>query len=209
VNRIELSVTPRTVLGKKVRAMRRQGITPANVFGHRLESQAVQIETPTLMQTLRSLERNAVLSLKVQGEKVARPVIIRDIKREPTTDRIQHVDFFQVSLVEKMRADVPILLTGKAPAVFDLSGILLQPLDAISVEALPTDIPPHIEIDISTLVDFDTSLHVRDLVFGDNIHVLTDPDSVVASVSPPRVIAEAAAVEAPEGEEVAGEAAAE
>jgi large subunit ribosomal protein L25 len=90
-----------------------------------------------------------------------------------------------------MKADVPFILVGKAPAVEDLGGILLQGLDSIAVEALPADIPPHIEIDISSLTTFDSSVHVRDLVIDPKVHVLTEGDSVITSVAPPRKVAEA------------------
>lgn len=191
MDRVELTVAQRSVLGKKVKALRRSGITPANVYGHRIESQAVEVDTMTLAHTLKTLERNAILSLRIEGEKAVRPVIVREVRRDILNDKILHVDFYQVSLAEKMKADVPFILVGKAPAVEDLGGILLQGLDSIAVEALPADIPPHIEIDISSLTTFDSSVHVRDLVIDPKVHVLTEGDSVITSVAPPRKVAEA------------------
>lgn len=191
MDRVELTVAQRSVLGKKVKALRRSGITPANVYGHRIESQAVEVDTVTLAHTLKTLERNAILSLRIEGEKAVRPVIVREVRRDILNDKIVHVDFYQVSLAEKMKADVPFILVGKAPAVEDLGGILLQGLDSIAVEALPADIPPHIEIDISSLTTFDSSVHVRDLVIDPKVHVLTEGDSVITSVAPPRKVAEA------------------
>jgi large subunit ribosomal protein L25 len=210
VDRVELTVAQRSVLGKKVKALRRNGITPANVYGHRLESQAVEVDTVTLAHTLKKLERNAILSLSIEGEKAVRPVIVREVRRDLLNDKIVHVDFYQVSLAEKMKADVPFIFIGKAPAVEDLGGILLQGLDSIAVEALPADIPPHFEIDISSLTTFDSSVHVRDLVVDPKVHVLTEGDSVITSVSPPRKVVEAVVEEeeaaAEEGkEEVAAE----
>jgi large subunit ribosomal protein L25 len=202
VNNVELTVAPRSTLGKKVKALRRSGVTPANVYGHRVESQSVEVETLTLAHTLKRLERNAILSLRIEGENSARPVIVRKVQRDILNDKILHVDFYQVSLAEKMKADVPLILIGKAPAVDDLGGTLLQGLDSIAVEALPADIPPHIEVDISSLATFDASVHVRDLVMDPKIHVFTEGDSVIASVSPPRKVAEAVTAE----EEAAAEA---
>jgi large subunit ribosomal protein L25 len=203
VNNVELRVARRSVLGKKVKALRRGGVTPANVYGHRVESQAVEVDSLTLAHTLKRLERNAILSLRIQGERAVRPVIVREVQRDILNDKILHVDFYQVSLAEKMKADVPLILVGKAPAVEDLGGILLQGLDSIAVEALPADIPPHIEVDISTLATFDSSVHVRDLVIDPKVHVLTEGDSVISSVSPPRKVAEEAVAAE---EEVAAEA---
>ena len=215
MNAIELMVAERSARGKKVKALRRRGTTPANIYGHRVESQAVEIDTVTLQHTLKRLERNAILSLRIEGEKAARPVIVRQVQRDILNDAILHVDFYQVSLAEKMKADVPLILIGKAPAVDELGAILLQGLDSIAVEALPADIPPHFEVDISTLTSFDSSVHVRDLVVDPKVHVMTEGDSVIASVAPPRkvveeveVAEEGAAAEA-EGEEAAGEEASE
>ena len=204
MDRVELTVANRSVLGKKVKALRRSGVIPANVYGHRIQSQAVEVDSVTLAHTLKVLERNAILSLRVEGEKAVRPVIVRDIRRDVLTDRVLHVDFYQVSLAEKMKADVPLVLIGKSPAVEDLGGILLQGLDSISVEALPAEIPPHFEVDISSLATFDSSVHVRDLVIDPKIHVLTDGDSVISSVAPPRKVEVVEAV--PTEEEAAAEA---
>jgi large subunit ribosomal protein L25 len=195
VKQLELTVIPRSVLGKKVKALRRGGSTPANVYGHRIESQALQIDTVTLTHTLRSLERNAILSLRIEGEKAVRPVMVRDIQRNPVTDKIFHVDFYQVSLTERMRADVPLLLIGKAPAVDDFGGILLQSLESITVEALPADMPSHVEVDISVLSELDSSLHVKDLILDPELHVLTDTEVVVARVASPRTGVEAGIAE--------------
>ncbi len=195
MNPVELTVTERSTLGKKVKALRRKGVTPANIYGHRVESRAVEVDTLILAHTLRRLERNAILSLKVAGEKAVRPVIVREVQRDILNDKIIHVDFYQVSLAEKMRADVPLILVGKAPAVEDLGGTLLQGLDSISVEALPADIPPHVEVDVSALATFDSSVHVRDLAIDPKVHVLTEAESVIASVSPPRKVEEVAVAE--------------
>ncbi len=195
MNQLELSVAPRSVLGKRVKALRRGGLTPANVYGHRVESRALQVDTATLVRTLRALERNAILSLRIEGEKAARPVMVRDIQRNPVSDRIFHVDFYQVSLTEKMRADVPLMLMGKAPAVDDFGGILIQSLENITVEALPTDMPSHVEVDISILSELESSLHVKDLVLDSKLHLLTDPEVVIAKVAAPRLAAEIAAEE--------------
>ena len=210
---IELSVKPRLVLGKKVAALRRQGVTPANVYGRNLESKAVEVETVVLTHLLRSAGRNAIIDLHIEGEGSPRSVMLRAVQREPATSKLLHVDFYQVSLTQKMRADVPLLLVGEAPAVAEFGGILLQSLDNITVEALPGDIPAHVEVDVSTLTRIDDSVHVRELpIDTTKVHVLTDAEQVVAKVAPPRLVAaeeeEAAAAEAPAEavEEAEGEA---
>jgi large subunit ribosomal protein L25 len=204
---IQLSVKPRQVVGKKVAALRRQGVTPANVYGRNLESKAVEVETAVLTHLLRSAGRNVIIDLRIEDEKSPRPVMLRGLQRDPVTSRILHVDFYQVSLTQKMRSEVPLVLVGKAPAVAELGGILLQNVDSIMVEALPGDIPVHVEVDVSMLARFDDAVHVRELPIDlTKVHVMTEPDVVVAKVAAPRL----AAVEEEEAAaEVAAEAVAE
>lgn len=201
---IQLSVKPRGVLGKKVAALRRQGVTPANVYGRNLESKAVEVETVVLTHLLRSAGRNVIIELHIEGEDSPRPVMLRAVQREPATSRLLHVDFYQVLLTQKMRAEVPLILVGEAPAVAEFDGVLLQSVDSITVEALPSDIPAHVEVDVSTLARFDDAVHVRELpIDTTKVHVMTDAELVVAKVAAPRLAA------AEEAEEVAAEAAAE
>jgi len=213
---IELSVKPRAVLGKKVAALRRQGVTPANVYGRNLESTAVEMETATLIHLLRTAGRNVIIDLLIEGERSRRPVMLRAVQREPATSRLLHVEFYQVSLTEKMRTEVPLILIGEAPAVAEFDGILLQSLDTITVEALPGDIPAHVEVDVSALVRLDDAVHVRELPIDlTKVHVMTDAEQVVAKVAPPRLVAveeeeaaaaaEAVAEGAPAAEEEAAE----
>jgi len=208
---IQLSVKPRDVLGKKVAALRRQGVTPANVYGRNLESKAVEVETVVLTHLLRSSGRNVIIDLHIEGEPSPRPVMLRAVQREPATSRLLHVDFYQVSLTQKMRAEVPLILVGEAPAVAEFGGILLQSLNSITVEALPGDIPAHVEVDVSTLTRIDDGVHVRELpIDTTKVHVMTDAEQVVAKVAPPRLVAaeeeEAAAAEAEAAAEAVEEA---
>ena len=200
--RKELTVEPREVLGKKVARLRRDGIIPANVFGHNLASVAVQVPSIELQRTLKASTVNEVIDLKVEGERAARPMIINRVQRDPLTSAILHADFYQVSLREKMRADVPIVLTGTSDAVGTFNGVLIQPLEVLHIEALPLDIPTHIEIDVAVLTQLDQSLHVRDLAVPETVTVLNDPDVVVVKVEAPRISEELEA----EREEIAAAA---
>jgi large subunit ribosomal protein L25 len=196
------------VLGKKVKALRRAGVTPANIYGHNVDSVAIQVPTEDLKHVIKTAGRNEIVYLRLDGDE-PRPTFVRDIQHHPVADRILHVDFFQISLKEKVRMDVPIHLLGVPPAVDTYGGILVHGLDHISVEALPTDVPSAIEIDVSVLAEIDQAVHVSDLVIPEDVTLLTDPEQVVAKVSPPAVeiVEEVEEEEAAEGEE--GEEAAE
>jgi large subunit ribosomal protein L25 len=201
----ELQVAPREVLGKKVKALRRGGHTPANIFGHKIDSTAVQADTVELIHLLRGMSKNAIVNLTVEGEASSRTVVVRDVARDPVRGTVLHVDFFQVSMTEKMRAEVPVVLTGTSDAVSTYGGVLLQMIDTIAVDALPGDIPGEFNVDVSVLTELEQSVHVRDLHIDESkITVHTDPDVVVARVAAPRLAAAeeeeaAAAAEGAEG----------
>ncbi len=182
----ELEVSPRAVLGKKVKQLRRDGVVPANIYGHRVDSLAIQVPVDGLRHVLRTAGRNEIVYLRLDGQE-PRPTFIRTVQRDAVTDAILHVDFYQISLEEKVRLEVRLHLIGVAPAVDLYSGTLLHSLDSISVEGLPTEIPSHIEVDVSGLEQIDHAIHVRDLIVPTNLSVLTDPELVVAKVAPPAV----------------------
>jgi large subunit ribosomal protein L25 len=154
-----------------------------------------------------------VIDLKIGGERITRPVVIQKLQRHPLTSNYLHAEFYQVSLTEIMRAEVPLVVVGSSDAVNTFNGVLVSALESLHVEALPLDLPPRIEVDISSLVELEQSLHVRDLPIPSNVTVLTDPEVMVVKVSAPRVAEEeevAAEVEeaaeaAAAGEEAAAE----
>lgn len=222
--RKELTVEPRQITGKKVAQLRRTGVLPANVFGKGLESVSLQIDLEQLQTTLKTMTANEVLDLKISGERAARPVIISRLQRHPYKGTWLHADFYQVSLREKMKADVPITVVGESEAIKTFNGVLMMGIETVSVEALPLDLPTHFEIDISHLMNLEDTMHVSDIAVESNVTILTDPEVVVLKIASPRIsveegeeapAAEAAAAEAPtaeaEGEAPAaeGESAAE
>jgi large subunit ribosomal protein L25 len=187
----ELNAAPRTVLGKKVAQLRRTGQTPANIFGHKIESTSIQADTVELTQLLRHSSRNAIINMRVEGEPAARTVVVRDLKRNAVTDQLLHVDFYQISMTEKMRADVPVVLFGISDAVTTFGGVLLQMTEKIAVEALPSDIPVQFDVDVSKITELEGALHVRDLeVDTDKVTLHTELDVVLARVASPRVVVE-------------------
>ena len=202
----DLKVAPRTVLGKKVAQLRRDGKTPANIYGHKVDSRAVQADTVDLLHMMKAGSRNQIISLTVNGEGKPRNVMIRDVARDPVTHNVLHVDFIEVSMTERMKAQVRVVLTGDSDAVATYQGILLQMIESIEVEALPTDIPAQFECDVSVLTQLEQSVHVRDLHIDESkITVMTDPEVVVARVAAPRLATEEEVVAPAEGEAAEGE----
>ena len=205
----ELKVSTRDTLGKKVRFLRRKGLTPANLYGPNIESIPLQVESTLLKRLIARVGRNALVTLRVDGK--PRVVMIRDIQRNPLTDDLLHVGFFQVEMTHRVRTEVPLLFLGDAPAAKSSRGILLQDLTALQVEALPGELPRNIEVDLSGLEEIGQTIHVRDIPVSDTLEVLNDPDQVVVRVMETRVEVEEVVAakeeeEAPPEEEAEGEA---
>ena len=195
---VQIAVESRLVTGKKVKSLRRQGIIPAHLYGRGIDSLTLQAPATAVGTLLRTAERNQIIGLQIDGEPQARAVMLRGVQRNPVTDELVHIDFFQISLTDKLRADVPLNFVGEAPAVQVFAGILLHAVDHVTVEALPTDLPGHLDVDVSGLEALEAALYVRDIALPPNVEMLSDPDQVIAKVSPPRVaeVEEVAAVPA-------------
>jgi large subunit ribosomal protein L25 len=205
VNREELKVNRRDILGKKVRFLRREGLTPVNLYGPNIESLPLQAETSLLKRLIARVGRNALVALKVDGAKKSRMVMIRDVQRDPLNDELLHVDFFQVEMTHRVRAEVPLLFLGEAPAAKSRRAMLIENLTALQVEALPADLPRNIEVDLSVLEELDQAIHVRDIAVDEAVDVLTDADQVIARVMEIRaeVVEEEAEVAEEEAEGIA------
>lgn len=199
-----IQVQQRSVIGKKVSVLRREGTLPGNVYGRHLDSIAVQLEARLALQLLREHGLNNLISLQVDGEPRPRPVVVRAVRRHPATHELQHIDFYQVDLLRPIQASVPVLIVGEAPAVRLHAGVLLQGAESVLVEALPADLPAHLEISVEGLEELDAQFTVEDLVTPANVTVLSPSDTLLARVARPRVLEEEGAAVA-EGEEELGE----
>ena len=184
-----LGLSQRTVTGKKVKQLRKQGILPVHMYGSGIESQSLQGSAGELRRVLPRVGTNIPVSVQVEGSDDENICFVREVQRHPVTEDLLHVDFIRVDVTQTISAEVPITLVGSAPAT-QQGGTLLQPLTSLLVEALPMDIPASVEADVSDLDDFEKSIVVSDIAVGDNVTVLTDSDEFVARVSPPRVEAE-------------------
>lgn len=180
---LTLKTTARDILGKKTRFLRRQGITPAHLFGHNLKSLTLQCNTAELIRIIAQARTTTLFNLKIDTEKQSRKVLIREIQKDALGNQLLHVDFYQVTRAEKIKVDVPIILVGEAPAM-KLKGLLLtQTLNSLSVECLPDKLPPEIEVDLSPLEEVGQAIHVRDLALDPDITVANDPDQLIVKIA--------------------------
>ncbi|UCG10320.1 MAG: 50S ribosomal protein L25 [Dehalococcoidia bacterium] len=182
MERIELELASRETLGKKVRFLRHQGITPVHLFGHGIESLALQCETAQLKQVLSQAGRTKLIDIKLDRKK-PRKAVVREVRRSPKTSELLHVDFYQVRMEEKIRVEVPIVLTGESPALKLKENMLEQYLTSLTVECLPDEIPADIELDLSPLAEIDDVIRVKDIDLGEKVTVLNEPEMSVVKIS--------------------------
>jgi large subunit ribosomal protein L25 len=203
MEQIELQANNRDILGKGVRFLRRQGITPVHLFGHDLKSLALQCQTAKLERSLAEAGEIRLVTLKVRDEKKVRPVLVREVQRESLTSKLLHVDFYQVKMDEKVEVEIPIVLVGEAPALEAKGNRLLRELDTLTIECLPSKIPTSLEVNVGSLTQAGQAVRVKDIAVDSDITVLSGPEQVVVTViaqpeEEEKVVAEEALVESPE-----------
>ena len=183
----ELEISPREVMGKATKRLRKVGIIPANIFGHHEASQAVQVEALAFERLRRSHGARNIIALRLSGTGGTQTALIRHIQRDPRNDKIIHVDFFRVSLSERINVKVPLHFVGESPAVRVENGVLLHLMDTLEVECVASDIPEYLEVDVTPLDEIDAILHARDVKLPANFTLLTDPEEGVAKVAAARI----------------------
>lgn len=183
--KVEIVGESRNKTSAQVRAA---GAVPGILYGHGIANQAIQVDAKQFTKIFSQTGYTTLINLTVG--KTGHNVLVREVQFHPLKDQITHVDFYQVRLDEKVRAEVPLAFTGESPAVKDLGGVLVKSLDALDLEAFPQDLPHTIAVDISKLADFESVIHVSDLVVPAGIDLFTEADTVVAVVQAPRSEAE-------------------
>jgi large subunit ribosomal protein L25 len=180
---LSLKANKRTTLGKKTRVLRRQGITPAHLFGHGLESLSLEVETATLQKIIASAGRTRLIALGIKGDKEQRNVFVKEVQKDVLTGELLHVDLYQVNKNEKVRVEVPLVLVGDSPAMKGKGGTLTNPLTRLSIECLPDLLPPQINVDLGLILAIGQAIYVKDLVVGPDVIVHNDPGQLVARVA--------------------------
>ena len=185
---LELTLDAREAQGKQNKRLRREGLVPGVVYGMGHESVPVQVDAKTFETLYKAAGRTSVVKFRLPGASRATSGVIKNVQRNPLSGRPVHVDYLLVNLRQEMEVDVPLVFSGEAPAVEETGGTLLHNLSSVHVKALPNDIPHEIEVNVSVLTSLDVAIHVRDLNLNrDLVTVLTDPDTLVATVVPPRI----------------------
>ncbi|GAP61707.1 large subunit ribosomal protein L25 [Ardenticatena maritima] len=198
---IELKAAPRTVLGKKVKQLRREGFIPGVVYGAALEEPiSVQVDARELRKVLQQAGVSHLIDLRIEGRSRPVNVLVRDVQRDPVRQTLLHVDFLAVRMDEPVRIEVPIHLTGEPAPVAQNIALVSQVLEEIEVEALPAHLPSEIEVDVTDLLkEVGDVLTVADLPVPEGVEIITEGDIAVAVLEPLRAeeAVEAESTEAP------------
>jgi large subunit ribosomal protein L25 len=196
MEKVVLKAEKRDVLGKQVRAMRREGKLPAVIYGRHTEPLNITLDAHSASLALGRLTSSSLVTIQLDGKEY--PALVREKQRDFIKNRLLHVDFLAVSLTETIRASVAINFIGVSTAVKDYNAVLVTNLQSLDVECLPTDLPERIDVDISVLARPGDSIRVKDVKVSDKVQILNDLETTVAVATFAKVEEEAAAVPAAE-----------
>lgn len=197
MTKITLKFTKRELFGRKVSRLRKEGLIPANIFGKKIDSEAISIDSREFLSVFKKAGETQIIDLD------GKPVLVSNLQKDPISDAVIHVDFRQVDLTEKITAMVPVEIEGESPAEKQNLGTVVQQISEIEVEALPADLPEKIVVDSSILAEVDQAIYVKDLKVDKKVEIKTDMESIVVKVEPPTKEEVVEVVEPVEGEAAA------
>lgn len=201
MQKIIIKTDNRDAVGKANVLMREQGMIPAVVYGHNYKSRNLSLNSKEFNRIFHEVGHSKIISLQDnKGDDT--PVLIHEVQMHPTSNQPIHVDFYKVKMDEKIKANVPLHFIGESSAVYEKAGSFITNTEEVEVETLPANLPSNVEVDISVLDDFDKSIHVSDLKIPEGVEILTDPETLIAKVEPPRSDEEMAELEEEVGEAV-------
>jgi len=177
---MELQVQKREIFGKKVKALRKQGFIPAELYGHGVENIHLSVPAKDFLKIFKEAGESTIINLNFENKKL--PVLIHDVAVDPINDQIIHIDFYQIKMDEKITTSVPLEFIGEAPAVKEKGGILVKAMQEIEIEALPADLPASIKVNLNDLSEIGKSIYVKDLQVTKGLKILVEPETVVATV---------------------------
>ncbi len=183
MSKLEIEALKRTVTGKKVRFLRREGKTPANIYGHGADSMSVMVDAKKLRMLLARTGPTDLVTLKIEGDAAPTKVLVRDVQQNALTDELLHVDFYRVNMAEKIKAEVPIVFIGDPPALKIKNTILLHHINSLHIEALPDALPHNLKVDLSILTEANQAIFVKDIQLGEGVTLLSDPEQMVAKIT--------------------------
>jgi len=178
---INLEAKKRDIIGKKVKKLRQEGILPVTVYGKKIKSVSLTVPTKEFLQVYGKAGETGLVELKFDGQSL--PTLISNVQINALSRLPLHVEFRAVNLTEKIKANVPVELLGESPAVQNNIGVLLQTINEIEVESLPTDLPEKVGVDVAALAEVGQQVTVGQLKLPPGVEVLTNTEDVVVKVA--------------------------
>lgn len=176
-----LTAEKRKIKGKKLKALRREGILPGNVYGKHQSSIPIQVKTKDFERIYDQVGETGLVDLEI--DKDSKPVLVKNLQLAYPLRTPLHVDFYQVNLKEKVKSMVPVQIIGEPKAVSENLGTLITPVSEIEVEALPADLPDHIEVDVTNLSEVDAQILVSELKIPAGVTLLTEGEMIIAKIA--------------------------
>jgi len=194
-----INAEKRKVTGKQVGVLRRAGKLPGVIYGNKVDPIAITMDLKQSTHILNIATSSSIIQIDLEGVEYA--ALVREKQKDYLKNRFIHIDFQAVSQTEKIKAEVGIEFVGIAPAIKDFSGVIVEGITAIEVEALPKDLPERFVVDISQLAEIGNAVYIKDLSIPSNVEVLSPLEDMIVMVSAPA----AEEIEVVETEELAEE----
>jgi len=179
-DQIFLNVTVRTIFGKNLRKLRKEGNIPANIYGPDFKSKSITVNYKDFIKAYKAAGETGIVYLNLEKEEL--PTLIKDVQKHPVSDIILHIDFRKIDLKQKVQTLVRVKIIGQSEAVTQKDGVLLTQNEKLLVEAFPKDIPPAIEVDINALKEIGQEIKVADLSKSTSYQIKEEKDKVIVSV---------------------------
>lgn len=183
MEKFEINAEKRTVTGKKVSVLRREGKLPGVIYGHKVDQVAILMDLKEATKVLNKVTSSTIISINLEGKQLS--ALVRERQKNYMKNLFIHVDFQAVSLTEKIRTHVNVEFSGIAPAVKDFNGVVVEGLSSVEVEALPTDLPERFVIDISVLKNIGDAIYVKDIQIPQAVDIHTPAEEMVVLITPP------------------------
>jgi large subunit ribosomal protein L25 len=199
MEKVVLKAEKRDVIGKQVRALRREGKLPAVVYGRHIDTISIVLDSRDASKTLGRATSSSLITIEVGGKQY--PTLVRERQLDFIRNELIHVDFMAVSMTEKITASVGVHIVGESPAVKEYGAILVTGLTELEVECLANDLPERFVVDVSGLVEISDGVYVRDVPAPANVEILSDPEEMIVVATAMAAEEEEEVEEVLEGEE--------